>query len=118
MSDIFALQEEIAEQVLQALKLRLAGEPKRHAKTQAQSTEVYHLYLKGRHYSAKRTSSNTRKALEFYQQAIDLDPTYAAAYAGIADCYAHLGFTPYGSMNVGQRSNRARPGALSHTALR
>lgn len=40
----------------------------------------------------------TKKALELYQQAIEQDPTYALAYAGTADCYVHLGFTPYGRM--------------------
>lgn len=117
MADIFILQDEIAEQVLQALKLRLSSEPKRHARKQTPSTEVYHLYLKGRHYSAKRTAPNTTKALEFFQQAIDLDPTYAAAYAGIADCYAHLGFTPYGSMKPADAYPRAKTAAQKALSL-
>jgi len=91
VSDIFALQDEIADEVLQALKLKLAGEPKKHAARQTQNTEAYHLYLKGRFYWEKRTPENLKKALDFFQQAIEKDPNYARAYAGMADCYALLG---------------------------
>jgi TolB-like protein len=85
MSDIFVLQDEIAEQVLQTLEVKLTGERTRRRTIQTDSTEVDHMYRKGRHCLAKRTPPNTQKALDFYQQAIDRDPTYAAAWAGIAD---------------------------------
>jgi TolB-like protein len=77
MSDIFLLQDQIADEVLQALKLKLAGEPKRRLAKQTHNTDAYHLYLKGRFYWARRTPDNTTKALDYYQQAIEKDPNYA-----------------------------------------
>ena len=81
------------------------------------ATDVYHLYLKGRHHAAKRTPPNTQRALEFYKQALDLDPTFAAAYAGVADCYAHLGFTPNSTMAPGEAFPRAKAAAQKALAL-
>jgi non-specific serine/threonine protein kinase len=116
-SDIFVLQDEIAEEVLQALKLKLAGEPRKRAAKQTTHSDAYHLYLKGRHYWAKRTPDNTKKALELYQEAIEKDPNYALAYAGIADCYALLGFTPYGTMRPSEACPRAKAAAQKALAL-
>jgi eukaryotic-like serine/threonine-protein kinase len=111
MSDIFVLQDEIADEALRALKLKLGSEPKKRAARHTKDTEAYHLYLKGRFYWSKRTPSNTQKALEFYQQAVEQDPTYALAYAGVADCYAHLGFSPYGTMRPKDAYPRAKAAA-------
>src|SRR5262245_25731911 len=63
LADIFALQDEIAEEVIEALKLKLTGEPKRRRVRQTENTEAYHLYLKGRFYWAKRTPENIKKAI-------------------------------------------------------
>ncbi len=117
VSDIFLLQDEIADEVLQALKLKLAGEPKKRAVKPTEDTDAYHLYLKGRFYWAKRTPDNTKKALDLYQQAIEKDPNYALAYAGVADCYAHLGFTPYGTMPATEAYPRAKAAAQKALAL-
>ena len=117
VSDIFALQDEIADEALQALKLKLAGEPKKRTVGATRDTDAYHLYLKGRHYWAKRTPPNTKKALELYQQAIDRDPNYALAYAGLADCYAMLGFTPYGTMRPSEAYPRAKAAAKKALGL-
>jgi tetratricopeptide (TPR) repeat protein len=73
--------------------------------------------LKGRFYWAKRTPENTKKALDFYQQAIEKDPNYALAYAGVADCYAHLGFTPYGTMRPSEAYPRAKAAAQKALSL-
>ena len=105
MADILVLQDEIADEVLQALKLKLAGPPTRQRQTQ--STEAYYEYLKGRFYRGKRTNESVRKSLELYQRAQD-DPNYALAYAGIADCYVVLGFTPYGAMKPAEAFPRAK----------
>ena len=117
LSDIFALQDEIAGDVLQALKLKLAGEPKKRVPRQTQNTEAYHLYLKGRFYWAKRTPDNTRKALALYQQALDKDPNYALAYVGIADCYILLGNPSYGTMTPQEVIPRAKVAAQKALAL-
>jgi serine/threonine protein kinase/tetratricopeptide (TPR) repeat protein len=91
MTDIFALQAEISQEISQKLRLRLTGEEKKKlAKRDTENTEAYHLYLKGRYYTGKRTSEWIQKGIEHFQQAIDLDPNYALAYAGLADAYAFL----------------------------
>jgi non-specific serine/threonine protein kinase len=117
LSDIFHLQDEIADEVLQALKLKLAGEPKKRSAKPTRDTDAYHLYLKGRFYWAKRTPDNTRKALDLYQQAIEKDPNYALAYAGLAECYGQLGFTPYGAMPPSEAYPRAKAAAQKALAL-
>ncbi len=73
MGDIFALQDDIVDQVLAALKLKLTGARAPKATPARPATDVYHLYLKGRYHAAKRTPPNTQRALEFYQAAIELN---------------------------------------------
>jgi serine/threonine protein kinase/Flp pilus assembly protein TadD len=92
LTDIFDLQEEIAEAISARLRLKLSGEEKKKlARRETDNTEAYHLCLKGRYYTAnKRTEEWIRKGIEHFQQAIDLDPNYALAYAGLADAYAFL----------------------------
>jgi serine/threonine protein kinase len=117
LSDILVLQDEIAEEVSKSLKLRLAGEPKKRVGRQTKNTEAYQLYLKGRFFWAKRTPpDNIHKALGFYQQAIEIDPTYALAYAGIADCYAAFGFF-VGTMPPADAFPRARAAAEKALAI-
>jgi serine/threonine-protein kinase len=90
LSDIFEVQEEIAHEISEALRLRLTGtEEKRLAKRYTENTEAYKLYLKGLHFFNKRSVEGYKKAIEYYQQAVELDPNYALAYAGLADCYAN-----------------------------
>jgi len=117
MADVFVLQEEIAEEVSKALALKLAAEPKKRTVRQTQNTEAYHLLLKGKFYWAKRTADNTKKALEYFQQAIEHDPAYAEAWAGVADCYAMLGFTPYGTLPPNDAYPRAKAAAQKALAL-
>ncbi len=91
LTDIFALQDEIAEEISQKLRLQLTGEEReRLRKRYTDNTEAYHLYLKGRYYVGKRTPDWIRKGIEHFQQAIDLDPNYALAYAGLAEAYGFL----------------------------
>ncbi|HMY75221.1 MAG TPA: tetratricopeptide repeat protein, partial [Blastocatellia bacterium] len=91
LTDIFALQDEIAEEISQKLRLQLTGEDReRLRKRYTDNTAAYHLYLKGRYYVGKRTPDWIRKGIEHFQQAIDLDPNYALAYAGLAEAYGFL----------------------------
>jgi TolB-like protein len=91
LSDILAVQEEIARQISEKLRLRLSGEDqKRLAKHYTENTEAYQLYLKGRYYWNKRSAEGTKKGLEYFQRAIDVDPKYALAYAGLADSFPFL----------------------------
>ncbi len=89
--DIFALEAEISEDISEKLRLRLTGEEKKKlVKRYTENTEAYHLYLKGRYFTNKRTTDWIKKGIEHFQQAIDLDPNYALAYAGLADAYSFL----------------------------
>jgi TolB-like protein/Flp pilus assembly protein TadD len=91
LTDIFELQEEISQEISAKLRLRLSGEEKKRlVKRYTENTAAYDLYLKGRYYTNKRTQDWIRKGIECFQQATDLDPNYALAYAGMADAYAFL----------------------------
>jgi len=91
LSDVLAVQEAIAKEISEKLRLRLTGEErKRLAKRDTEDTEAYRLYLKGRHAWDKRTPESLNESLGYFEQAIDKDPGYALAYAGLADVYAVL----------------------------
>ena len=92
LSEILALQDEMARDLSHSLRLRLSGEDERRlVKRYTDNVEAYQLYLKGRYYWNRRTPDGFKKGLELFQQAIDTDPGYALAYAGLADSYAMLG---------------------------
>jgi serine/threonine-protein kinase len=94
LEDVFAIQDEITEKIVDQLKVKLVGEESvPRVKPATQNVEAYTLYLKGRFYWNKRTEEGIRKGIEYFQQAIELDPDYAVAYAGMADCYSVLGLT-------------------------
>jgi eukaryotic-like serine/threonine-protein kinase len=88
-SDIFALQGDIAKEIVTALRTRLTGDDeKRMAKSYTANPEAYQLYLQGRYWQNKGNKEGFNKGIEYFQQAIDKDPTYALAYDGLADCYS------------------------------
>jgi TolB-like protein/Flp pilus assembly protein TadD len=92
-SDILAVQEEIAREISEQLRLRLTGEERRRlTKRYTENDEAYREYLKGRYFWNKRSAEGVRKAIEYFQQAIEKDPTYALAYVGLADSYASLAY--------------------------
>jgi serine/threonine protein kinase len=80
-------------------------------------TWTHHLYLKGRSAWSRHTAESITEALDFYQKAILSDPQYARAYAGMADCYSLLGFTPYATMAPAEAFPRARAAAEQALAL-
>jgi len=88
MADVLNVQEKISRAITQNLKLRLTNrEQQQLAKKQTENAEAYELYLKARYHSAKLTADGIKKGFEYLQQAIEKDPTYALAYAGLADSY-------------------------------
>jgi len=92
LSDIASVQQEIANAISGNLRLRLTSEEKtRLAKSSATNPEAYQLYLRGRYHANQTTEAELRKSIEYFQQAIDQDPKYALAYAGLADAYGGLG---------------------------
>ncbi len=92
-TDIFDVQDKISEQVTRALMLKLSGEErKRLTKRHTENSEAYRLYLKGRYFWNKRLVEGLKKAGDYFQSATELDPDYALAYVGLADCYNMLSF--------------------------
>jgi serine/threonine-protein kinase len=86
--DVFAIQSDVAQRVAEALQIQLlGGEQQRLAKAPTANLEAYRLYLLGRAHFLKATREDAQKAVEFFTQAIALDPNYALAYAGLADVY-------------------------------
>jgi TolB-like protein/tetratricopeptide (TPR) repeat protein/class 3 adenylate cyclase len=87
-TDVFAVQDAISQKVADALALRLSGEEnKRVTRRYTDNVEAYQLYLTGRYHWNKLTPPEITKSIEFFKQAIDLDPTYALAYFGLAEAY-------------------------------
>jgi len=90
--DIFSIQDEISNEISDKLRLKLTrAEKKRLTKRQTDDPEAYRLYLKGRHHWNKWTEDGFYKAIDYFQQAVEKDPAYALASAGIADSYILLG---------------------------
>ena len=88
-SDIFEVQEEIARAISDRLQIRLTGAvDDKLSSRQTEDSEAYKLYLKGRYHWNKRSREDMQKALSYFEQALEIDPTYALAWAGVADCYA------------------------------
>ncbi|MGI8567374.1 MAG: protein kinase domain-containing protein [Pyrinomonadaceae bacterium] len=91
MTDIFAVQDSISERMAGALAVTLAGEErKRLTKHHTENAEAYQLYLNGRYHLNRLTDDGFQKGRDYFQQAIDRDPNYALAYAGLADAYQRL----------------------------
>ena len=88
MTDIFVVQDAISDKVAAALALQLGGK-----KRGTENVEAYRFYLQGRYHALKLTPPEIRQGIAFYQQAIAADPTYALAYAGMAQAFAALPIT-------------------------
>lgn len=90
-TDIFTVQDSISEQVARALTLKLTGARReRLRKRYTESAEAYHAYLKGRYFWNKRNVEGFKKAIVQFKAAIEVDPTYALAFAGLSDTYVLL----------------------------
>jgi TolB-like protein/Tfp pilus assembly protein PilF len=90
MTDIFALQDAISEQVAQALSLELSKEDKtRLVKHHTQSTKAYQLYLKGRYYWWKNSPEEYNKSRDYFHRAVEEDPSYALGYCGLNSFYGY-----------------------------
>jgi serine/threonine-protein kinase len=91
MADLITLQEEMSQEIAEKLRIRLTGaEKKRLRKKSTDNTEAYQLYLKGRYQWNKRTEESLKKGIAHFEAAIESDPSFAGAYAGLADSYLTL----------------------------
>ena len=112
LSDLQSLQKELAQDMATALRLQLSGDEKtRVTQPSIRNAEAYQLYLKGRYFWNKRTKEGMQKGLECFEQAIRLDPDYAAAYVGLADCYGVL--SQVGDFSPNDVMPKAKAAALS-----
>jgi TolB-like protein/DNA-binding winged helix-turn-helix (wHTH) protein/Tfp pilus assembly protein PilF len=115
LSDVIALQNEVARNITQQIQVQLT--PEEHVRlstSHAVDPEAYKLYIKGRYFWVKRNRESFDRAMSYFQQAIDRDPNYAAPYSGLADCYVLFG----SSFDVGgQAPNEVQPKAKA-TALK
>ncbi len=91
LTDVMAIQEEISREISDKLRVRLTGEDKKRlVKRHTENAEAYGLYLKGRYQWNKQTLDGMETGISFFKQAIEKDPRYGLAYAGLADAYALL----------------------------
>lgn len=94
-SEVLGVQQEILQALTERLRNKLTGdEQKRFAPLQTSDPEAYLAYLRGRYYWNKRTNEDLEKAVQFFHEAIDKDPTFALAYVGLANCYLSIS-VPY-----------------------
>ncbi|MCA1622912.1 MAG: protein kinase [Acidobacteria bacterium] len=115
-ADLVSLQSEIARDVSSKLKTKLSGaDEQRLAKNYTANAESYQLYLQGRFFWNKRTVKDIRKSIEYFQQAVALDPNYTLAYTGLAD--AHTVLPTYGGAPSREVLPKAREAALKALSL-
>jgi tetratricopeptide (TPR) repeat protein len=115
LTDIFAVQDEIARAIAGALRIELTGEDEAAlAERGTESIDAYNSYLLGRYYWNKRTPDGLWSAVEAFEEAIEHDPDYALAYAGLADAYSVM--APYGFEAARVLFPRAKAAALEAMA--
>ena len=98
LADVFTLQEEISQAIVRAMPLKMHSRPGGLVRPPTALVEAYTLYLRGRYFALKRTPDSLRLAIEYFEQAIELDPEYALAHAGVGECYTLLGFEEFGDL--------------------
>ena len=110
LDDVFTIQDEITLNVVEALKVKLTGgEREQLTKRNTTNAEAYQLYLQGRHFRWIENKPNLLKAKDYFEQAIEKDPNYSFAHAGLADTYMLLGL--YAMMPRGEAAQQAKNAA-------
>jgi len=106
LADVFAVQEEIAKEISEKLRLKLSGAEKEQlAKRPTENLKAFQYYTQGRSISQRRTREDLLMAIRYYERAIEEDRNYALAYAGLADAYGTLGIYGYIAPIEGQRKS-------------
>jgi len=95
IADIFDIQDEITAAIVKTLEPTLAGQQQALTRRHSENLQAYELYLKGKHFWDQRMESTLRAAVECFRAAISLDPDYALAHAGLADCFSILAIYGY-----------------------
>ncbi|MDZ7377369.1 MAG: tetratricopeptide repeat protein, partial [candidate division KSB1 bacterium] len=116
MSDILELQSEITTAIATGINAKLQPHEKAHlSRIRQVNPDAYHVYLKGRFFWNKRTPEGFKKGIEYFNQAIAIDPSYALAYAGLADCYNLL--NDYDILEPREAISRAKAAAEQALAI-
>jgi len=111
MADIFAIQDDLAKAIVTVLKIKLLGDKGGPlVKNYTENLQAYNLYLQGRYFWKKRTAEDIKKAIDYFNQAVALDPKYTLAYVGLADCYLLL--AQYGRSPIKDVLPKARAAVL------
>jgi len=109
MADVFSIQDEITWAIVDALKIELLDrERSAVSKKHTEDLDAYHLYLKGRYHWNRSTTEEFWRAIDLYKEAIERDPTYALAYAGLADAYASLGDAGHSAISPKEAFSNAK----------
>jgi len=104
LADVFAVQEEIAQQISEKLRLKLSGaEQQQLAKRHTENLKAFQYYMQGRGYAQRNAREDLLASIRYYEKAIEEDRNYALAYAGLADAYAYLGARGYIAPIEGRR---------------
>lgn len=104
LADLFAVQEEIARDLSEKLRLKLAStKQKQLAKRPTENIKAFQYYMQGRAYAQRRTREDLLTAIQYHEKAIEEDRNYALAYAGLADAYANLGTRGHIAPQEGRR---------------
>jgi TolB-like protein/Flp pilus assembly protein TadD len=117
-TDIFAVQDSISEQVANALALRITADERRHLRRRhTENTEAYQTYLMGLFFWNKRSKEGLSEAVKYFNQAIEQDPGYALAYAGLADSYFLLAYGECDLVSRNEAFEKSRSAALTALEL-
>src|SRR6266511_1868630 len=96
LADVFAVQEEIAREISEKLRVKLSGvERQQLAKRPTENLKAFQYYMQGRTFAQRRTREDLLTAISYCEKALEEDPNYALAYAGLADAYSNLGTRGY-----------------------
>jgi len=118
LSDTLVLQKKVAQAIADRIRIELTpGEQAGLRRLKIVDPQAYEDYLKGRYFWNKRTGDGLRKAIEYFNQAIAKDPTYAAAYSGLADSYALAGDWQYAVMTTREALPKAKAAAMKALEL-
>jgi DNA-binding winged helix-turn-helix (wHTH) protein/TolB-like protein/lipoprotein NlpI len=113
---VFALEDAVAVRIADSMSISLSGEQRKlMARQQTEDAVAYQLYLRGRYFWSKRTKDGLQRSISYYDQAVEQDPKYALAYAGLADSYGLLG--SYGVEPASQADPRAKAAAVKALQL-
>jgi serine/threonine protein kinase/tetratricopeptide (TPR) repeat protein len=118
VADIFEVQDTISREITNRLQVRLTSEQKKRlAKRPTVNMEAYQLYLKGRYFGNQWTAEGYRKSIEYFRRALQADPDYALAYAGLADAYSSLTSVELVGLSPMEQVPRAKEAALKALQL-